>query len=110
MDAFAENGQCPICECGGFLKSATISFGQSLRSVDVTRAMAAASDADLAISLGSSLVVYPAADIPLHAVRSGATYIVVNRGETDHDRSPMVSLRIEGDVLDVVPQAVEALQ
>lgn len=109
MEEFAATGRCPICDCGGYLKSATISFGQNLRGVDMGRAIAAAEAADLAISLGSSLVVYPAADIPLHAVRSGATYVVVNRGETDHDRNPMVTLRIEGDVLDVVPPAVDAL-
>jgi len=109
MARFAASGTCPLCDCGGYLKSATISFGQSLRSVDMERAVASAEAADLAISLGSSLVVYPAADIPLHAVRTGASYIVVNRGETDHDRNPMVDLRIEGDVMDVIPAAVAAL-
>ncbi len=106
---FAETGRCPRCGCGGFLKSATISFGQNLRSADMMRARAAAEKSDLVLALGSSLVVYPAADIPLHAVRNGADYVVINRGETEHDRNPQVTLRIEGDVMDVVPAAVDML-
>ncbi len=104
---FHETGECPLCECGGFLKSATISFGQNLRSLDLGRAYAAAENADLALALGSSLVVYPAADIPLRAAGTGADYTIVNRGETDHDGHPLVTLRIDGDVGEVVPAAVE---
>ena len=104
---FHETGECPLCECGGFLKSATISFGQNLRSLDLGRAYAAAENADLALALGSSLVVYPAADIPLRAAGTGADYAIVNRGETDHDGHPLVTLRIDGDVGEVVPAAVE---
>lgn len=103
---FHETGECPRCVCGGYLKSATISFGQNLRSVDLGRAYAAAENADLALALGSSLVVYPAADIPLRAAATGASYVIVNSGETDHDRHPLVTLRIEGDVGEVVPEAV----
>lgn len=103
---FHATGEAPECECGGYLKSATISFGQSLRSVDLGRAQTAAENADLALSLGSTLVVYPAADIPLHAAATGAAYAIVNKGETDHDRNPLVSLRIEGDVTTIVPEAV----
>ena len=65
----------PLCECGGFLKPATISFGQNLRNEDLERAEAAAKAADLVVALGSTLSVYPAANIPLvgrepgHALR-----------------------------------------
>jgi NAD-dependent deacetylase len=103
---FHDTGECPVCDCGGYLKSATISFGQNLRSVDLGRAYAAAENADLALALGSSLVVYPAADIPLRAAATGAQYVVVNRGETDHDRLRLVTLRLEGDVVEIVPEAV----
>ncbi len=105
FEVFHRTGEAPLCHCGGYLKSATISFGQNLRSVDLGRARAAAENADLAMSLGSSLVVYPAADIPLHAAATGAEYVIVNRGETDHDRNRLVTLRIEGDVTSVVPAA-----
>ncbi|HSF87503.1 MAG TPA: Sir2 family NAD-dependent protein deacetylase [Acidimicrobiia bacterium] len=103
--AFHETGEAPQCSCGGYLKSATISFGQSLRSVDLGRAHTAAENADLAMSLGSSLVVYPAADIPLHAAATGAPYVIVNQGETDHDRNPLVTLRLDGDVTTIIPEA-----
>ena len=48
----------------------------------------------------------PAADIPLDAARSGASYAIVNRGATEHDRSPFVTLRIDGDVDAIFPAAV----
>ncbi|MGB5169650.1 MAG: Sir2 family NAD-dependent protein deacetylase [Acidimicrobiia bacterium] len=105
--SFAETGEPPTCSCGGFLKPATISFGQQLRSADLTRAFQAARRADAAIALGSTLMVTPAADIPLEAARFGSCYVIVNRGPTEHDTSPFVSLRIEGDVGAVFPQAVD---
>lgn len=104
--SFAETGEPPRCDCGGYLKPATISFGQQLRAVDLARAFEAAKRADVAISLGSTLSVTPAADIPLEAARCGASYAVVNRGATEHDRSPFVTLRIDGDVGTIFPAAV----
>jgi NAD-dependent deacetylase len=98
----------PSCTCGGVLKPATISFGQSLRPRDLERAAAAAAKADLVLALGSTLSVYPAASIPLLAAERGTPYIIVNRGPTDHDVHPAVTLRLEGDVTAIVPAAVEA--
>jgi NAD-dependent deacetylase len=103
---FEETGEPPLCDCGGYLKPATISFGQQLRAVDLARAFDAADHADMAIALGSTLAVTPAADIPLEAARHGAPYAVVNRGATEHDRSPFVTLRVEGDVGTIFPAAV----
>jgi NAD-dependent deacetylase len=98
----------PVCACGGVLKSATISFGQSLRVADLDRATTAAIEADLVLALGSTLAVYPAASIPLLAAERGTPYIVVNRGATAHDDHRAVTLRLEGDVTAIVPPAVEA--
>jgi NAD-dependent deacetylase len=107
---FEEHHRAPVCHCGGFLKPATISFGQNLRPEDLLRASDAAAGCDLVIALGSTLSVYPAANIPLDAVRHGAPYIIINRGDTEHDAHPAVSLRIEGDVAELFPPAVaEAL-
>ncbi len=105
---FRETRQPPNCTCGGLLKPATISFGQSLRRTDLERAAAAAARADLVLALGSTLSVYPAASIPLLAAGRGTPYIIVNRGETEHDGHPAVTLRLEGDVTAIVPPAVEA--
>lgn len=107
FDEFRRTGRAPICRCGGYLKPATISFGQSLKGFDLQRASGAAEEADLVISLGSSLSVYPASDVPLIAARRGVPYIIINRGQTAHDGLPEVSVRLEGDVVDLFPQAVE---
>lgn len=105
---FRKTNVAPLCECGGFLKPATISFGQSLRTDDLVQAFEAADRCDLAMSLGSSLTVTPAASIPLHATERGTPYVIVNQGPTDHDRLRAVTLRIEGDVVAIVPEAIEA--
>ena len=87
---------------------ATISFGQNLRSDEVARAFDAADRCDLALALGSTLTVNPAAAIPLYATERGTPYVIVNRGATDHDRLRAVTLRIDGDVGEIVPAAVDA--
>lgn len=112
MRRFAKSRKPPVCACGGFLKPATISFGQSLKPTELERAFAAASDSDLVVALGSTLSVYPAASIPLAAVeQASAGYVIINRGATDHDGHPAVTLRVEGDVVELFPPAVrEALR
>jgi NAD-dependent deacetylase len=97
----------PLCSCGGFLKSATISFGQNLDPSTLERATRAARNADLVLALGSTLSVYPAASIPVMAAERGVPYIIINRGPTDHDREPFVSLRLEGDLAEIFPPAVD---
>jgi len=90
------------------MKFATISFGQALRAESLERAAALAVASDLVLALGSTLSVYPASQIPLLAVRHGAPYVIINRGATDHDQ--LATLRIEGDVVETLPQAVAALE
>jgi len=98
----------PRCECGGLLKAATISFGQALDPRVLASAQDAAEQCDLVIALGSTLAVQPACLIPLRAAQRGTPYIVVNRGVTDHDGLPDVSLRLEGDVAQIFPAAVQS--
>ena len=104
--AFEATREPPLCDCGGFLKPATISFGQSLVEEDLVRAFTAAHAADLVVSLGSTLSVHPAASVPLEAMHRGAPYAIVNRGATDHDGLPGVTLRLDGDVAEIFPPAV----
>ncbi|GBE25644.1 NAD-dependent protein deacetylase [bacterium BMS3Bbin02] len=106
--AFRETGEPPVCHCGGLLKPATISFGQNLDVFEVERARSAALSCDLVLALGSTLSVYPAAAVPLTAAERGVPYVIVNRGATDHDFKSCVSLRIDGDVSEIVPPAVAA--
>lgn len=108
FEFFRGNRKPPLCGCGGFLKPATISFGQSLEPHVLEKAARAAAEADLVVALGSSLSVYPAASFPLLAAQNGAPYVVINRGPTDHDQEPSVSLRIEGDLAEIFPAAVDA--
>jgi NAD-dependent deacetylase len=105
--AFERDRQPPTCACGGWLKFATISFGQPLREAVLARACAAAERADLVLALGSTLSVQPAASIPLIAARAGAPYIIINQGPTDHDS--IATLRLEGDVAALLPAAVRDL-
>jgi len=107
MRSFEETRRPPLCPCGGYLKPATISFGQGLLADDLRRAAEMAAKADLVISLGSTLGVYPAAGIPLSVAEAGAPYVIINQGETSHDDLPVVTLRLHGDVGEVFPAAVD---
>jgi NAD-dependent deacetylase len=107
FEYFRRHRQPPVCNCGGFLKPATISFGQDLNPTEIQRAHDAALKADLVVALGSTLSVHPAASFPLMAAERGAPYVIVNRGETDHDGEPCVSLRLEGEVAEIFPRAVD---
>jgi NAD-dependent deacetylase len=108
FDFFRAQRRPPLCACGGFLKPATISFGQSLESHELGRAHQGAMEADLVVALGSTLSVYPAASFPLLAAQRGIPYVIVNRGATEHDGEPCVSLRLEGEVSAIFPTAVAA--
>lgn len=104
--AFRARRATPHCDCGGFLKFATVSFGQALRPEVLSRAIRAAEGCDLVLALGSTLSVQPAAGVALVALQTGVPYAIVNQGPTEHDQ--LASLRIEGDVVDVLPRAVAA--
>lgn len=78
-----EDPACP--ECGGILKSATISFGENLVPEDLQRAQDAASGADVFLAVGTSLGVYPAAALPEIALGNGARLVVLNAQETPFD-------------------------
>lgn len=79
-------GRAPDCPgCGGYIKTATISFGQAMPEAAMRRAQELAEACDLFLAIGSSLVVWPAAGIPLVAKRNGARLVVINRDATDCD-------------------------
>ncbi|WP_153505484.1 SIR2 family NAD-dependent protein deacylase [Cumulibacter manganitolerans] len=83
LAAGEDDPRCP--ECGGIIKSATISFGQMMPAQAMDDAVQQAQDADLLLTIGSSLQVYPAADIPLIAKDAGARLAIVNREPTPLD-------------------------
>lgn len=85
-DRLRSGEKIPTCtRCGGILKPDTVSFGQAMPADKMERAFALAQQSDLCLVLGSSLVVYPAASIPVHALRSGAKLLIINRDETPMD-------------------------
>jgi NAD-dependent deacetylase len=78
--------EIPLCDhCGGLIKSATVSFGQSLPADVLQEAFDLSTSTDLVLALGSSLVVEPAASIPLQAKNNGAKLVIINRTETPLD-------------------------
>jgi len=86
--------RAPKCDrCGGILKPDTISFGQAMPLDKMELAFGMAETCDLCLVLGSSLVVYPAAEIPHHAKRNGAYLIIINRDPTPMDALADVVLR-----------------
>ncbi len=91
----------PYCDdCSGILKPDTISFGQAMPEDKMARAFRHAQECDLCIVLGSSLVVYPAASIPVQAHQSGAKLIIINLDETPLD--PQADLVIHESVSEVL--------
>ena len=99
--AFERDGKAPVCEeCGGFVKTATISFGQAMPVEAMRRAEIETLAADLFIVAGSSLVVYPAAGFPELAKHNGATLVIINREPTGLDRiADLVLKRAIGETL-----------
>lgn len=83
---FEQTGQAPSCEaCGSPVKTATISFGQSMPEAEMRRATVVTKQCDLFIAIGSSLVVWPAAGFPILAKNSGAKLVIINNEPTDQD-------------------------
>jgi NAD-dependent deacetylase len=101
---FEASGAAPSCRrCGGIVKSATISFGQSMPEDAMQRAFGALDGCDLFLALGSSLVVQPAARFPLIAQRQGSKLVIVNREPTPLDDAADVVVRGEiGPILAAV--------
>jgi NAD-dependent deacetylase len=97
----------PCLVCGGILKSATISFGQSLVTVDLVRADEAARSCDLLLAVGSTLAVYPIADVVPVAVMQGARVVIVNGSPTAMD--DLADMVITGSISAVLPALVAGL-
>ncbi|QQS44999.1 MAG: NAD-dependent deacylase [Acidobacteriota bacterium] len=98
----------PECElCGGMLKPATISFGQMMPEQEMRMAIEAASDCDLFLAVGSSLVVHPAASLPEIAKNRGARLVIINRTQTPLDG--MADLVLRDEIGSVLPRLVEHL-
>lgn len=104
-----EEGEDITCLfCAGYVKKATISFGQPMPEDKMTLAAEEAEGCDLMIALGSSLVVYPAASIPLYAKQQGAKYVIINREPTEQDT--YADLVMHTEIGPTLSEVVDALQ
>lgn len=103
--AFVADGTLPECaECMGIIKPATIAFGQSMPPGPMHQAQIETVACDLFISVGSSLVVYPAAGFPALAHEQGASLVIVNRESTPLDG--MARLTVRGEIGSILGDAV----
>jgi NAD-dependent deacetylase len=106
LDRFEDQTECPLC--GGKLVSSVVNFGQSLPRKDLADSYQHSQKCDLFVVVGSSLVVYPAADMPRVALQSGAKLVIINQGETPFDQE--AHLRFSEAIGEVLPPAVEQLK
>ncbi len=97
-DALGE--RAPDCGCGGYIKTATVSFGQQMPIEAMQRSEELTRNCDLFLAVGSSLVVWPAAGFPLMAKRSGAALVIINREPTDFDE--IADLVVRNDIGDAL--------
>ena len=99
----------PKCvKCGGMVRPALVFFGEMLNPDVLNLAYQAAMKCDLLIAIGSSLVVYPAADIPVQAKQGGATLVIINRDPTPMDH--LADYVINDRAGEVLPQIVDSLE
>lgn len=106
MDRIEGEKTCPLC--GGKLKSTVVNFGDSLPVKDLEESIKHSHSCDLFIVVGSSLVVYPAADMPRLALEAGARLVIINQGETPYDNR--AHLRFFERIGEVLPPAVKRLK
>jgi NAD-dependent deacetylase len=106
MDRFDDRERCPLC--GGRMVSSVVDFGQSLPAKDLAESYEHSRRCDLFIVAGSSLVVYPAADMPRVALEARARLVIINKGETPYD--DQASLLFSERTGEVLPAAVARLK
>jgi NAD-dependent deacetylase len=101
LDRIRAGDPDPACtRCGGVLKSATVFFGENLDEDDIARAFDAASEADLLVCVGTSLQVFPVAQMVPIALAAGAEVVIVNGQETPFDAQAAV---VRGSISEVLP-------
>jgi NAD-dependent SIR2 family protein deacetylase len=106
MDRIEGERDCPIC--GGKLVSTVVDFGMSLPEKDLSESYHHSQRCDLFVVVGSSLVVYPAADMPRVALQVGAKVVIINQGETPFDSQ--AHLRFFEAIGEVLPATVARLK
>jgi NAD-dependent deacetylase len=97
----------PVCRCGGYVKTDTISFGQAMPVDEMERATELARNCDFFLVIGSTLIVHPAASLPALAKQNGAFTALINLSETPYDE--MFDVRIAGKAGEVMQMILDQL-
>ena len=107
LDRVRAGEEDPECHsCGGILKSATISFGQSLVQEDLVRSGNAAQQCDLLLAIGSTLSVFPIADVVPMASKAGARIVILNAQPTEMDQ--LADAVIRGSISEILPRLIDS--
>jgi len=106
---FQKTDMPPVCGvCNGYIKTATISFGQPMPIFEMQEAETETQSCDLFLVIGSSLVVYPAAGFPQIAKQNGSKLVIINRDETGLDN--IADLVLHHEIGETLSKAVEILK
>ncbi len=107
LDRVRDGDTDPACrDCGGILKAAVVSFGQNLFAGDMERSIEGAQTCDLMLAVGTTLGVFPAANVVPVAIESGARVVIVNGSATEMDDLADAILR--GSISEILPEIVGA--
>lgn len=105
VEAGAEDPTCP--QCGGLVKTDTIMFGEMLPDAEVRRASLFLAMSDAVLVVGSTVSVWPAADVVMRAAQQGKPIVVINRGVTEADH--LAAAKIDAGIGDVLPGLVDRI-
>tara|TARA_B100001029_G_scaffold13359_1_gene8975 strand:+ start:14185 stop:14916 length:732 start_codon:yes stop_codon:yes gene_type:complete len=102
-ESFLETKEPPLCiECNGIIKTATISFGQAMPEEEMVIAQKKSINCDLFLCIGTSLAVFPAADLPVLAKETGSKLVIINNEPTQMDH--LADLVINRDISEVLSE------
>lgn len=105
VESGEEDPTCP--DCGGIVKTDTVMFGEMLPEQEVRQASLFQAVCDAVLVVGSTVSVWPAADIVMRAVHQSKPLVVINRGDTEVDH--LAAVKIDAAIGDVLPDLVEAI-
>ena len=102
-ESFLKTKEPPLCiECNGIIKTATISFGQAMPEEEMVIAQKKSINCDLFLCIGTSLAVFPAADLPVLAKETGSKLVIINNKPTQMDH--LADLVINRDISEVLSE------
>ncbi len=108
-ERYADSENAPACDhCRGILKPDVIFFGEALPQQTLLQALREAGECDLMLVIGSTLVVYPAAYVPVQAKQAGADLVIINKGATEQDH--IADVRIDAPAGETMTKILERLK